>query len=376
MNNKKNFDIGKVDSNMAIKQPDENGLIWFAPNEQPFRITGFHWFTNDKVYRRFPLNPIPALPAGVEGLSWNTAGGQVSFKSDCTRLCVKCQLRHPSGMYHMPQTGQSGFDLYIGKPGKAEFYGISRYNYGETEFTCELFAVKTHITRCFTINFPLYNGVNELLIGVDADCRLEPSPPYHSEHPIVVYGTSITQGGCASKPGACYTNILSRKFNRPFINLGFSGSGRGEPEVAEHISRIAEPAMIILDYEANSYKAPKSLADSLPEFIRIIRNKHQSVPILVVSAIKFVREKYLEHLEVEPAMLSRQQNSRKIAKKIVADGRAAGDNNLHFLDGSTLLGDDYYECTVDGVHPTDMGFYRMAKAMAPVIDRILTPGPK
>ncbi|MFZ4776912.1 MAG: SGNH/GDSL hydrolase family protein [Terrimicrobiaceae bacterium] len=365
--------IEDFDKNMAVKKAYENGLVWYLPYEKPFQLAGFYWFEQDKAYRRFPVEPQFPLSGAVDELSWCTAGGQVKFRTDSAKIVIKVKLRDAGGMDHMPQTGMSGFDLYIGDPGKERFYSVSRFAPGATEFTCELFSSTVRETRNFTLNFPLYKGVNELVIGLQAGARMKSPPAYRSKKPIVVYGTSITQGGCASRPGSCYTNNLSRRLNMPFINLGFSGSGKGEADVARMVALIKKPALLVLDYEANC-EGHDQFKKTLPAFISILRGAHADVPILIISKNRFAQEA----LEFESDSLNHEKSNRKqcqaMQRDLVARLRKAGDRNLHFLDGSTLLGKDYWECSVDGVHPTDSGFSRMADGIEPTIKNILLAG--
>ena len=354
------IDVLKIDKNMTIESVDENGLIWLNPNQEPFKLIGFNWFEQDKVYRRFPLNPDPVLPEGVESLSNCTAGGQIKFKSDSCRIAVKVKLRNRGAMDHMPNTGSSGFDLYIGN----HFYEVARCGVDDEAFTYEFQELESSAMRDFTLNFPLYNGVEEFSIALDKDASLTAPDPFVDERPIIVYGTSIAQGGCASHPGMCYSNILSRKLNRPFINLAFSGSGKGEPEVAKHIADIKDPAMFILDYEANCV-SEESLAETLPEFIRILREKYPTIPILVVSKVAYARELFSKKLK------DYRENCKKIEIDNVKRCQDAGDKNIYFIDAETFQGEDFWECTVDGVHPTDLGFYRMAENLLPEIEKRL-----
>jgi len=191
-----------------------------------------------------------------------------------------------------------------------------------------------------------------------------PSPPFALPRPVVVYGTSITQGGCAARPGMAWTNILSRRLNVEFINLGFSGSGRGEPEVAETISEIPNPACFILDFEANS-GGIGPLRERFPEFIRILRERHPKVPILVISAVPHAIERLIERV------LQERIERREFQRGVVGEFRRRGDKLLYFQDGGELLGEDFEECSVDGVHPTDLGFMRMANGLMPVVTGIL-----
>ncbi len=364
----KAMDISKFDKNMAIKKADKNGLVWHMPYEKPFKLAGFYWFDQDKVYRRLPVKPAFPLPESVDELAWCTAGGQVKFRTDSGKITMKVKLRDDSGMDHMAQTGMSGFDLYVGKPGKETFYSVTRFQCGDTEFTYELFNCDVRKLRDFTINFPLYKGVNEVMIGLQADAKIEEPPPYRTEKPVVFYGTSITQGGCASRPGSCSTNILSRRLNMPFINLGFSGSGRGEPDVARNIALIEKPALLVLDYEANSLDY-ETFEKTLPEFISILRTAHKKVPMLVISKNRYGQEA-LDCGDKHAGKTIREK-CKTMQRKLVKKLKKEGDKNIYFLDGSKLLGKDYWECTVDNCHPTDLGFFRMADGIEPVIKKIL-----
>jgi hypothetical protein len=366
----KALDISKFDKNMEIKKADENGLVWHMPYEEPFKLAGFYWFDQDKVYRRFPVKPPFPLPEGVEGLSWCTAGGQIKFRTDSGKISIRAKLRDAGAMDHMAQTGMSGFDLYAGEPCKETFYSVTRFQCGATEFTYELFNCDVRKLRNFTINFPLYKGVNEVMIGLQDGAKLEAPPAYRIKKPVVVYGTSITQGGCASRPGSCCTNILSRRLNVPFINLGFSGSGRGEPDVAGNISLIEKPAMLVLDYEANcvNYELFKK---TLPEFIAILRSAHKKTPILVISKNRYGQEALDNEPDNKSDRKKFREQCKELQQKLVKKLQKAGDKNIYFLDGSKLLGKDYWECTVDNCHPTDLGFFRMADGIEPVIRKIL-----
>ena len=358
------IDILKIDKNMTIHSVDESGLVWLDPDQKPFKLVGFNWFEQDKVYRRFPVNPDPALPESVEALSNCTAGGQIKFRSDSKRIAVKVKLPSPGAMDHMPDTGSSGFDLYIGDSKRQTFYAVVRFSSKYAEYTYEYPELESSVMREFTLNFPLYNGVEELSIALEKDASLAAPSPFVDDRQIVVYGTSIAQGGCASRPGMCYSNILSRKLNRPFINLAFSGNGKGEPEVAEHIASIENPAMLILDYEANCVNAEK-LAETLPEFIRILREKHPTTPILVVSKVAYAREVFDKKLK------QYREDCKRIEIENVERCQAGGDENIYFIDAEFFQGEDFWECSVDGVHPTDLGFYRMAENLLAEIEKRL-----
>ena len=216
--------------------------------------------------------------------------------------------------------------------------------------------------RHFTLNFPLYNGVDSVEIGVVAGATIAAPLPYKHDGRIVVYGTSITQGGCAARPGMAYPNILSRRLGREFINLGFSGNGRGEPELAKLINQIERKSLVVLDYEAN---AGESIRKTLRPFVDLLREHDKDLSILIISKIRYAGELH------NPASLKSAKAREKFQADFVKTRRSAGDMNLHFLGGGTLLGDHADECTVDGVHPTDLGFMKMGDGIEPVIREIL-----
>ena len=340
----------------------ESKLNWYSPKEEPFQLAGFAWLGTDNVYRRLLVEPEHPLPDSVNSLADSTAGGQIRFQTDSQRLAIRVQLAGPPGMYHMPPTGQCGFDCYLGPVGSSRYCSTSHLGAREDSYECDLFSLPTAALRQVTLNFPLYQGVKEVTIGLEDGSDIQPPPPYDNESKVVVYGTSITQGGCACRPGMAYTNILSRHINLEFINLGFSGSGRGEPEVAHTMAAISTPACYVLDYEANS---GEGIRNTLHPFIEILRSSHPVVPILVVSKIRYAAEQF--NKEADLARESRKEFQRQTVEEL----RKAGDDHIFFKDGTELLDDRFDECTVDGVHPSDLGFQQMADGLFPALQEIL-----
>ena len=338
-------------------------LAWYSPEKPPFYLAGFPWFSKDGVYRRMPLKPKDKLPEAVDWLANHTAGGQIRFQSNSRKLSVRVKLLRAADMVHMPATGQCGFDCYVGPPRQQRFMGVTRYDVKASEYQIALFDLAQAKERNITLNFPLYQGVQEISVGLEPGASLSAPPPYALKRPVVIYGTSITQGGCASRPGMAYTNILSRRLNVEIFNLGFSGSGKGEPEVARTIATIRNPALIALDYESNC-GGRDALSATLPGFIQILRRSHPQVPILVISKIRYAAENF------NPSMIQGRLSTRDYQRDTVATLRRS-DPHIFFADGGELLGSGFDECAVDGVHPTDLGFLRMADGLEPVFRTIL-----
>jgi len=341
-----------------------NAMQWYLPHATPFRLAGFAWFDEDRVYRRLPVLAEGKLPAGVDALANCTAGGQIRFQTDSRRVRVRVSLAGRADMNHMPSTGQCGFDLYIGAPGQMRYCNTTKYDYTRTDYDLELFEHPRRAWRHMTLYWPLYQGVKQVHVGLERDAGVRKPRPFAGKGPVVFYGTSITQGGCASRPGMAYPSIIGRDLNVETVNLGFSGNGRGEPEVAAVVASVPRASLFVIDYEANCVDT-ETFRRTLPEFVRIVREAHPRTPILVVSRIAFAKDIHF------PGWAAWAEERRAIQRGVVAKARRRGDRRVSFFDGRRMLGRDFEECTVDGVHPTDLGFYRMAKGLGPTIGRLV-----
>ncbi|WP_245640199.1 SGNH/GDSL hydrolase family protein [Paenibacillus dakarensis] len=354
----------ELDQNMKINSVVTDGLTWYSPLEEPFRISGLAWMKEDRVYRRLPVAPDYPIPAPVDRLADCTSGGQIHFRTNSSSITVRVSLAAGSSMYHMPATGECGMDVYYGGPGSWLFAGTASFQPGIEEYESRLFQCNNNEMRSFILNMPLYRGVKEIWIGVEPDAEVLPPDAYDSDKRIIVYGTSITQGGCAARPGMSYTNILSRRIHQEFINLGFSGNGKGEPELAHLITQIDNPECFIIDYEANS-GGTEPYRKSLPVFIEILREAYPNVPIILVSRFPYAAEAF------KPELLQERLERRDFQIELVEKLKEAGDQRLTFVDGASLISSRTDEATVDGVHPTDFGFMQMADNLEPVLRRVL-----
>ena len=355
------MDIEKIDRYMARSEIDSSNLEFFDPRNGDFAVEGLYWFDSEKLYRRLPQAAEKMVTPQVWTLSCCPTGGQIRFATDSRRIVVSVKNTDGKVNVTMAEIARSGFDLYCGTPGvDEEFWNTAWPVPGELEYTYEIFNVPEKQVRNFRINLPLYNGVEELFIGLEKNSKILPPVPLKSQQPIVVYGTSITQGGCASRPGSVYTNILSRKLGMEFLNFGFSGNGQNHLEVAEILAQIKNPAMFIMDSEANSISG-ELVNERVPKFLDMIRKAHPQIPILVVSKIPYGKRYAVELPSLKAEF-----------RAIVEQKQAAGDQNIHFVDGSNFFErSDYSENTVDGAHPTDRGFTQMAKALEPVLRNLL-----
>lgn len=367
MAKEKDSRLETYDERMSARVSEEQDVRWHSPDRRPFRLTGFPWFDREKTYRRMPSSPEVPLPEAVRWLAGCTAGGQLRFRTDSRAVHVRVRLKAGSDMYHMAPVAQCGFDAYIGDPGEERFAGTASFRPGEIAYRSPVCRFQDRKLRSVTLYFPLYQMVEELEIGLEDGAAVEEPAPYRVPGRILFYGTSITQGACASRPGMAYPAILGRRLGMETVNLGFSGSGKGEAEVAEAIRTIDGPACLVLDYEANCGDLGL-LSATLPVFIRTYRERRPDVPILAVSRIKPPAAAW--DAELDRMLQERREFQRSLVKRF----REEGDERIFFLDGYLMLGEGYAESTVDGTHPTDYGFMLMADGMEPALRHCLDAG--
>ena len=345
------MDIGKIDKNFAVEaEIDKTGLCFYSADEEPFRIYGISRIGD--VYYRLPPEVASTVSPGVSTLSSNTAGGRIRFVTDSGRIAIRVKLNGNTNMTHMPRTGSSGVDAYEGGKYLATYRPPAISKTGAYEAV----AWKNKGEALITLNLPLYDGVAELLIGLDEGASLKPAPDYTYEKPVVFYGSSITQGGCASRPGNSYESILSRTLDANYINLGFSGNAKGEPAIAEYISSL-DMSAFVYDYDHNATTVEYLLSTHEPMF-RTIREKHPDLPIIIVSAPKYYLDSY-------------RQRTREVIIKTYENALARGDKKVWFVDGSHFFDEIGDAFSVDGTHPNDLGFYYMAKGILPALREAL-----
>ena len=349
--------------NIVVKDTSAE-IIWYDVKDLDHSLFGFEWLEQDKAYRRLPIHPSWSITQDVDELANHTAGGQLRFKTNSNKIFLRVELAGKSGMYHMPPTGQSGFDLYVEKNNRQIYHRTSRFPHDTIRYQLDYHIENGSIEQNVTVNFPLYNGVKSVIVGIEKGSFLNEPRPFSLPGKIVIYGTSITQGGCVSRPGMAYSNILSRKLDTEFINLGFSGNGKGEPALAHLINQVSNIGMIILDYEAN---ADQTIQNTISEFVDILRTEHPKMPVLIMSKTRYASA--IDGSESYKLLMS----NRDFQKNLVQNKKNNGDENIYFLDGSKVLGDDYHECTVDGSHPSDLGSYRISNALFKTIKGILKP---
>jgi len=322
-------------------------------------LEGQGWRETKAAFDRFPAKSEAVVRAAVWNLSRNSTGLRVRFATDSTAVHATWTVSKSNlALPHMPATGVSGLDLYVRHGGKWKWLANGRPSAKTT--TQSLVQNWSGGRREYMLYLPLYNGVDSLSIGVPEGSKLE-FLPHETAKPVVFYGTSITQGGCASRPGMVYTSIAGRMLDWPTINLGFSGNAMSEPEIAQLLIEL-DPAVYVYD------SLPNLSLDFVKErtepFLRTLRKARPTTPIVLVENVIYTNAEVV----ASRGALARDKNLA--LKAIFQKLKAEGDKHLYYVPADNLLGTDG-EGTVDGTHPTDLGFLRMAEVIAPVIRPLL-----
>lgn len=352
------MDIAKIDKNFKVETDiKRNGLSFYDVKIAPFALNGV--FYENGLYRRLPENTAKAISDGTIALHANTAGGAVRFRSNSKRIAVSVKYRGIGRMGHFPLTGAAGLDIYYLYGNKWIYHKtfVPSFEVNDTLESEVFFADSAE--RELLINFPTYSEVAELLIGLEDSADLSAPSDYTFDKPIVFYGSSITQGGCTSRPGNAYTAIAARLLDCPHINLGFSGNAHGEKKMADYIAGLDMTAFV-LDYDHN---APSSehLRNTHESFFLTVREKHPLLPIVMMT-----RPKY--HLNAADEEAERI----KIITETYENALKRGDKNVALIKGYEMITENIAEyALVDDCHPNDCGFTAMAFKLTEVLKNML-----
>ena len=342
-------DISKIDSNFAIETKiDKEDIKFYKIDEAPFKVYGV--FRENGKFRRMPEDVAKSVSEGVYALHSNTAGGRVRFVTDSPYIAIYAKMDGLGKMPHFTLTGSVGFDLYIDN-----YYAKTFVPPLDIEDGYEsIFELEKKELREITINFPLYSNINELFIGLQDTAHISEAEPYKNAKPMVYYGSSITQGGCASRPGMSYQAIVSRALDYDYINLGFSGNAKAEDEIIEYIKNL-DMSIFVYDYDHNA-PSVEHLEKTHEKMFKAIREKNPLLPVIMLS-----RPKHF--------LTDGEKIRRNIIETTYRNAVLSGDKNVYFIDGEALTELCKDSGTVDNCHPTDFGFASMAKALTEVIVR-------
>lgn len=317
-------------------------------------------------YERLPDSYEKVSRESVWFLGRNSAGLYIRFRSNSTAIRARWKSMFGVKMNHMTPTGIRGLDLYTLYDGKWRFVESARPSEDKLTDALVISGMDQEM-REYLLYLSLYDGVESLEIGVDNDAYIgvpEVDRPEH-ERPVIMYGTSILQGGCATRPGMAHTNIIGRRLDREVINLGFSGSALLDYEIAELMASVENPGVFVLDYVPNA--SAVQIRERGERFFRIIRDAHPDVPVIFVEDPVFVHSLFDKNIRNEVEAKNKEQ------KALYERLSLAGEKHIYYISSRNMIGDDG-EATVDGIHFTDLGMVRYADLVTPVIEKALSGG--
>lgn len=346
--------IEELDRNFAVSADfGRDDIRFFDVKKTPEYLFGLVF--DENYFYRMPKEFAASVSAEVASLNRNTSGGRIRFCTNSPFVAISVKRDKIGLLPHMPLSGTSGFDLYVDGRFVGSFIPPSKD--GAPYDRILYFGDDGMSEHEIMIHFSLYFRVENVYVGVQEDATLRAPAPYTPDRPVVFYGSSITQGGCVSRPGLSYPAYISRWLGCDYVNLGFSGNAKGEPAMADYIASL-DPAVLVMDYD---YNAPtyEHLEATHYAFYERFRAQCPHAPVVMVSS---------PSVRWHPEMIARRDLIRAHYEKAVA----AGDDRVFFVDGETLMGgDDWDSCTVDGCHPNDIGHYLMAKGIAPAVREAL-----
>jgi lysophospholipase L1-like esterase len=342
----------------AATAADEPALNW--ADVRDWGVEGRAFNDTEAWFDRLPARAKGVVREAVWNLSRHSAGMLVHFRTDATQIHVDYAVTSDNlAMPHMPATGVSGLDLY-GRDEDGLWKWVAVVAPKAREVRQKFVDGLRPGRRDYAIYLPLYNGTQSLKIGVPKDAAFEPISP-RQEKPIVFYGTSITHGACASRPGMPHPAILGRRLNRPVVNLGFSGNGRMEAEVGHFLAEI-DAAVFVIDCLPN-ITAAEVTARTQP-LVKLLRDARPKTPIVLVE------DRSYSGAWLISSQAERNRTSRAALKEQYQMLLQSGVERLFHVDGESLLGADRDD-TTDGSHPSDLGFLRHADALEPVLRKAL-----
>lgn len=352
--------LGAAPSLFAQTKPAEPPLTWHDITE--WGVEGRAWteLPRKRWFQRLPDEAEGKVTAAVWGLSQDSTGMAVRFETDAKTIWTDYTLHSDRiASPNMAAMGQSGVDLYA-----RDDRGVWRW-VGATKPAARVVKQPLHeggpgVMREYLAYLPLRNGVETMKLGVPPDAKFNRLPP-RSAKPIVFYGTSITHGISASRPGMAHPAILGRRFDRPVVNLGFSGNGKMDAAVGDLLVKM-DAAVFVIDCLPNM--AAADVRAKCAPLVKQLRAAHPGTPILLVE------DRRNTNAWILPARNQHHTDNHAALREVFAALQKEGVKRLHYLPGDDLLGDDS-EATSDGSHPSDLGFWRQAAVFEPALRELL-----
>ena len=358
------MNIQQIDKNFAKADITETDIVWRKATDSAFDLRGVFYDEEAGCYYRMKREIADQVSPGVKVLARCTVGGRIRFRTNSPYITARVKSVKLNMSWNYSLFARCGLCVYV----NGIYDGYFRASFNQWENAEDdvmsydgIYYAREKDVYDVEIYMPNYSEkIYEVEIGLKDGCELYPAKPYTYDKPIVFYGTSMTQGACVSRAGNDYTCLLSRMCDSDFINLGFSGNGKGEPIMADYLADL-DPSIYVLDYDGNVPTVEALIASHMPMY-RKIRAKHPTTPIVLITIPA------LERNEVKMSMSAK----REVIYNNYLTMKAEGDENVYFVDGRTLLGDEDPEAGfADLLHPNDLGYYRIAKSLKPLFAEIL-----
>ena len=328
-----------------------------------FEIRGKVYRDAKPMYSRIPEFLKDSVREPLWKLGQNSAGIAIRFRTNSRSIGAEWKSQFKNAMPHMTPTGIRGLDLYCMHEGEWRFVRSGQPSLKNDSTRTLLIENKTEGYREYMLYLSLYDGVENLKIGIDsmAEIGMPQIDSPRKEKPIVFYGSSIMQGGCATRPGMASSNIIGRRLDRATYNFGFSGNAFIDYEIA-HMMAEVDASVYVLDYVPNA--SPEMITEKTEKFVKILRDAHPDVPLIFIEDPDFTF--YLFSQEAVDEITNKNKAINEAFKQL----KKKGVKNIYLIDGSTLLKDNG-ESTVDGIHFTDLGFEQYVKAVMPLIKKVI-----
>ena len=349
----------EVDKELNPAVGDKTDVEWFNIFNEPFSLHGLSYEEEIGFFTRMPMEKAVKVRKYMDILTKQTAGGRIRFITDSPYVCISSDIENRSGMYHMPLTGSHGFGVYANN----DYYGVvapAPWDFGGEGDSIKIQGAKDlkDGLKEITVCFPHYNGVKKVFVGLKKGSTIKKANDYSIKTPVLFYGSSITQGGCVSHPGVDYVGHLSRWLDFDFINFGFSGTSALEPEIADYMIE-QNFSLFFMDYDA--WGLNDNHEEVIVNFIKKLRNKHPNVPVVLTTRPDF----YKADANPQHDLNNANRNAYKILKKL-------GYKNIYYVDATKMFGKvNGHLCSMDTTHPSDLGFYQMAKTLYPIFKKAL-----
>ena len=327
----------------------------FSLFDAPMKVYGIPRFGTEGVLERLPEEIMEQLPQ-LQHLGRRCPGGRMAFKTNAVSFTVEVTLLTLDVDIGMSIFACQSVHVMVGERSNARHLGVVNPPDYQTKTFSKTFAKSSDLEEV-TLYFPRNERVKNIVVTVDDDAEVTEPTPYNYEKPVVFYGSSITEGGCCCNVTNSYNAILSRWLDFDYYNLGFSGSAKGELIMAEYINGL-DMSVFVYDYDHNA-PTVEHLAATHKPFFDAIRNVHPELPIIMMIR---PAEVYDEDMKAR----------RAVVRETYQKALDAGDRNVYFIDGETFYGEtDRNLCAVDNCHPNDLGFFRMASVICPVLKAAL-----